>query len=273
MRDQQAQGSQTLRLRLLTNHCIDFAFSVPTLSLLHIEKIMKTQLKQLVATLVAALILSACGGGGDATPAARGGPPLVVDANGVSSFDSTALGLSMAAIPVEALSVVEKDSLVFMREEEKLAHDVYAQLDLRWGANTRVFGNIANSETTHTEAVRQLLLRYALSDPSATLAAGQFQNTTLQGLYTQLTATGAISLIDALKVGAAIEEIDMIDLNTALLAVDNQDIRLVYDNLLKGSRNHLRAFVANLLNQGVTYVPQYMSVVDYSAIVATPIER
>jgi hypothetical protein len=231
---------------------------------------MKTQLTKLTAALVAALILSACGGGGDATPVARGGPPLVVDANGVSSFDSTALGLSMAALPVEALSVVEKDSLVFMREEEKLAHDVYALLDLRWSTNTRVFGNIAKSEATHTEAVRQLLLRYSLSDPSATSAAGQFQNATLQGLYTQLTAAGAISLIDALKVGAAIEEIDI---NKALLGIDNQDIVLVYQNLLKGSRNHLRSFVANLVNQGVTYVPQYMGVVDYSAIIATPIER
>ena len=80
-------------------------------------------------------------------------------------------------------------------------------------------------------------------------------------------------MIDALKVGAAIEEIDMIDINKALLGIDNQDIVLVYQNLLKGSRNHLRSFVANLVNQGVTYVPQYMGVVDYSAIIATPIER
>jgi hypothetical protein len=234
---------------------------------------MKTQLTKLTAALVAALILSACGGGGDATPVARGGPPLVVDANGVSSFDSTALGLSMAALPVEALSVVEKDSLVFMREEEKLAHDVYALLDLRWSTNTRVFGNIAKSEATHTEAVRQLLLRYSLSDPAATSAAGQFQNATLQGLYTQLTAAGAISLIDALKVGAAIEEIDMIDINKALLGIDNQDIVLVYQNLLKGSRNHLRSFVSNLALQGVTYVPQYMPAADYQAIINAPIER
>ena len=234
---------------------------------------MKTQLKQLVATLVAALILSACGGGGDATPAARGGPPLVVDANGVSSFDSTALGLSMAAIPVEALSVVEKDSLVFMREEEKLAHDVYAQLDLKWSTSIRAFGSIANSEATHTEAVRQLLLRHGQIDPAATSAAGVFQNTTLQGLYTQLTATGAISLIDALKVGSAIEEIDMIDINKALLGIDNQDIVLVYQNLLKGSRNHLRSFVSNLALQGVTYVPQYMTVADYQAIISTPMEH
>ena len=234
---------------------------------------MKTQLTKLTAALVAALILSACGGGGDATPVARGGPPLVVDANGVSSFDSTALGLSMAALPVEALSVVEKDSLVFMREEEKLAHDVYALLDLRWSTNTRVFGNIAKSEATHTEAVRQLLLRYSLSDPAATSAAGQFQNATLQGLYTQLTAAGAISLIDALKVGAAIEEIDMVDINKALLSIDNQDIVLVYQNLLKGSRNHLRSFVSNLALQGITYVPQYMPLADYQAIVNAPMER
>ena len=234
---------------------------------------MKTQLTKLTVALMAALILSACGGGGDANPVARGGPPLVVDANGVSSFSSTALGLSMAALPLEALSVVEKDSLVFMREEEKLAHDVYALLDQRWSTSIRVFGSIASSEATHAEAVRQLLLRYSLIDPAATLAAGVFQNTTLQGLYTQLTAAGAISLIDALKVGAAIEEIDMIDINKALLGIDNQDIVLVYQNLLKGSRNHLRSFVSNLALQGVTYVPQYMPAADYQAIVGTPVER
>jgi hypothetical protein len=92
-------------------------------------------------------------------------------------------------------------------------------------------------------------------------------------LYTQLEATGAISLIESLKVGAAIEEIDMIDINKAVLSIDNQDILLVYQNLLKGSRNHLRSFVSNLSIQGVTYVPQYMPLADYQAIVGTPVER
>ena len=80
-------------------------------------------------------------------------------------------------------------------------------------------------------------------------------------------------MIDALKVGAAIEEIDMIDINKALLGIDNQDIVLVYQNLLKGSRNHLRSFVSNLALQGVTYVPQYMPAADYQAIINAPIER
>jgi hypothetical protein len=188
---------------------------------------MKTKLTKLTVAILASLVLSACGGGdNNANPMAAGGPPLIVDANGVSSFSSTALGLSLAALPLEALSVAEKDSLAFMREEEKLAHDVYALLDVRWGTSIRAFGSIANSEATHAEAVRQLLLRYSLIDPAANLAAGLFQNTILQGL-----------------------------------------------NLLKGSRNHLRSFVSNLALQGVTYVPQYMSVADYQLIITTPMER
>jgi hypothetical protein len=235
--------------------------------------VMKTHLARRTVALLSLAFLGACGGGDTGGPMVGGGPPFVVDASGNSSFSSPALGVSLAALPIEALSVVEKESLAFMREEEKLAHDVYAQLDLRWSANTRVFGNIAKSETTHAEAVRQLLLRYGLADPAATTAAGTFQNTVLQGLYTQLTATGAISLVDAWKVGAAIEEIDMVDINKALPGIDNQDIVLVYQSLLKGSRNHLRSFVSNLAILGVVYVPQYMPLADYQAIVSTPMER
>jgi hypothetical protein len=100
-----------------------------------------------------------------------------------------------------------------------------------------------------------------------------YQNATLQSLYTQLVASGNVSLIEALKVGAAIEEIDLLDLQKGLLDIDNQDIILIYDNLRKGSRNHLRSFASTLANQGVTYVPQYLSVADYQAIVGTPMER
>lgn len=190
-----------------------------------------------------------------------------------SNFDNTALGIALAALPMDTLSEAEKASLAYMREEEKLAHDVYALSATLWGGYTKIFGNIAISESTHTEALRQLLVRYRLTDPAATTAPGIFQDSTLQALYTQLVAAGAPSLVEALKVGATIEEVDMIDINKALLEVDNQDIRLVYDNLLKGSRNHLRSFVSTLLAQGVTYVPQYMALADYTAIVSTAIER
>jgi len=232
---------------------------------------MKIAFKSFALACVTAVALVACGGGGSDSPA--GGPPLLVDAEGNSTFDSTVLGTTIAALPVETLSAAESASLIFMREEEKLAQDVYTQLGTVWGSQSRVFGNIARSEATHTEAIRQLLLRYTLTDPAATLAAGVYQNATLQGLYTQLVAAGTPALVEALKVGAAIEEIDMIDLNKALLEIDNQDIVLVYQNLLKGSRNHLRAFVNALAGQGVTYAPQYMALADYQAIISTPMER
>ena len=228
---------------------------------------MKKQFRSLVVALGMSVVLAACGGGGDASPW------MTVDASGASTIQTAALAASLSALPSEPLSAAEGDSLVFMREEEKLAHDVYAQFDLLWGASVRVFGNIAASEATHTEAVHQLLQRYALTDPAASTSAGVFQDATLQALYAQLLRVGAASPIDALEVGAAIEEIDMQDINRALLTIDNQDITLVYQNLLKGSRNHLRAFVSTLAVQGVNYVPQYMALADYQAIIDAPMER
>ena len=50
-------------------------------------------------------------------------------------------------------------------------------------------------------------------------------------------------------------------------------IAAVYDNLELGSRNHLRAFVSNLTQQGVTYQPEHLDIVAYEAIVTSPTER
>ena len=189
-----------------------------------------------------------------------------------STLCGQALATSLAALPIEALNSAEQDSLIYMREEEKLAHDVYVHMNTLWGG-VPVFDNIADSEFTHAEAVRQLLARYSLPDPAATSAAGQFQNANLQALYTQLVATGTTSFTEALKVGATIEEMDIMDIQAALVNVDNQDIRLVYDNLLRGSQNHLRAFVKNLFWQDVIYTPQFMSPTDYEAIINNPMQR
>jgi hypothetical protein len=227
--------------------------------------------KTWAAACIVTLALMGCGGGGDGGGAGPGAG-MADNATGLAT-SSAALTATLASLPVETLSVAEQESLAFMREEEKLAHDMYLQLDGLWRGYTKVFGNIANSEASHTESVRQLLMRHSLPDPAATLAAGVLQNTALQSLYTQLATAGSVSWVEALKVGATIEEVDMIDLNKALLDVDSQDILLIYQNLLKGSRNHLRAFVSNLANQGVVYVPQYMAEADYRAIVTTAMER
>jgi hypothetical protein len=118
------------------------------------------------------------------------------------------------------------------------------------------------------DAVLQLLTKYNLPDPIGDNKAGEFSNTKLQELYNQLTAQGSTSLADALKVGATIEDLDIFDLETALTEINSQDIRTVYENLNRGSRNHLRAFYSNLVSRGETYVPQYISQTAFDSIVS-----
>jgi hypothetical protein len=159
-----------------------------------------------------------------------------------------------------------------MREEEKLAHDVYVSLYTQW--NLPLFQNIANSEATHTAAIKVLLDRYGIADPAAGNGVGEFSNPDLQKLYDQLIVQGSKSMADALKAGAAIEEIDILDLQTRVAQTTNADIVRVYGNLMRGSENHLRAFASTLQGQaGETYVPQHLGATAYEAIVNTSNQR
>lgn len=209
-------------------------------------------------------ILSACASGGD--PA----PMLGVDASGSSSIDLGQLTVRLESYPVASLSQSEAASLAYMREEERLAHDVYAASAALWPQP--IFANIARSESTRTAAVKLLLDRYGLPDPLAGLPEGTFKTPALQALHDTLVAASRVSLVAALKVGVQIEELDIADISAQKAGIDNADILMVYDNLLRGSRNHLRAFVKLLTQQGETYVPQYISQATYDAIVASPIE-
>lgn len=193
------------------------------------------------------------------------------DEDGSTSVDDTVLIDILNTLPLEDLSTAESDGLVFMREEEKLAHDVYTFLFAQWGL--KVFDNISGSEQTHTDAILILLDRYSIADPVGNNAEGVFVDSYLQGLYDTLVAQGSASLIDALLVGAAIEEIDIIDIQNLVDALEgNEDLALVYESLMKGSRNHLRAFVSNLEGQGEIYQPQYLSQDDYDAIINADFE-
>jgi len=159
-----------------------------------------------------------------------------------------------------------QDGLMYMREEEKLAHDVYLFLNEKW--NQKVFSNITSSEQRHVEAMKYLLSIYNVVDPLSNDIPGQFANSHLQDLYNQLIAAGSSSLIEALKVGAAIEEIDILDIKKEIAADGNYpDITGVYTKLMSASENHLRAFVRNLSRQGVTYQPQYLTAQEYAAII------
>jgi hypothetical protein len=165
------------------------------------------------------------------------------------------------------LSIDEIADLLFMREEEKLARDVYLALYEQWG--TPVFQNIAASEQVHMDAILDLINQYGLQDPAAGNPAGEFTDQTLQALYDELTAAGSRSLVDALYGSAAIEEIDILDLQGSLAQTGNSDIVPIYQSLLAGSENHLRAFVSSWERQtGETYQPQRLGQNEYTEIMS-----
>jgi hypothetical protein len=202
-------------------------------------------------SLIATLAILACA---VSVPAMAKGP-------NVPAIPKTA---AQTAVTVASIDAEEANILLWMREEEKMARDVYVNLYKLW--KRPVFRRIANSEQRHFDAVGSKIDSYGLTDP-AQPAIGQFANADLRAMYNQLLVSGGTSYIQALLVGATIEDVDIRDLQAAIEATDEAALKTTYQNLLEGSKNHLRAFVELLQDLGVTYTPQYIDPVLYDAIV------
>jgi hypothetical protein len=173
--------------------------------------------------------------------------------------------------PLESLSAEEIDALMLMREEEKMARDVYLHLYELW--DHRVFNNIARSEQKHMDVLGCLFEKYELSDPFGENGPGVFTNQELQSLYNTLVDQGSQSLEAAFLAGATIEDVDIRDLMQLMEMLDNEDIIGVFNELTKGSRNHLRAFNKQLSMAEVSYTAQYLSPELYTEIISSPRDR
>lgn len=179
--------------------------------------------------------------------AAYGPPASAGSGSGAAAAAGTATGagsgtcvVPAATTPVAPADAALAADLKYMREEEKLAHDVYVVLAAKWG--TRVFSNISASEQRHTDAIATLLDRYGVADPADGKAAGVYENADLQKLYNDLVAKGSVSAAEAFKVGKLIEETDIADLDKRIARTKATDVLAVYKNLRAGSVNHLAAF-------------------------------
>lgn len=206
----------------------------------------------LVVTLLVPLSLVGCG---SSSPAAAG---------------ETAAEL----VPVGTVLDVDEATvadLVFLREEEKMAHDVYVTLGQRW--TLPVFANIQESEQRHMDAVLLLLESAKVADPAEGKGVGEFTNPELASLYAAFVAQGSASQLDALLAGATIEDYDLADLARSASAATDPVVLTVYANLAKGSRNHLRSFVRQIGVAGGSYEPQFLDAAAYQAIVSSPMER
>jgi hypothetical protein len=192
---------------------------------------------------------------------------LKVDDDGTSSVIESNLKSVLLETPV--LTDDELDLLIEMKEEEKLAHDVYVALYEIWGSN--IFSRISFAEERHVNAIIRLLEYYGLEEIQFG-EPGIFTIDKFQALYNDLVTAGSVSVEEAMKIGALIEEMDIVDLTEALGVVSNDNIIMVFENLIKASRNHLRAFNRQLKNLGITYVPVYLSQEEFDEIINTPME-
>ncbi|MFM2438845.1 MAG: hypothetical protein RLZ55_1670 [Actinomycetota bacterium] len=159
---------------------------------------------------------------------------------GAGSGMGSGAGLDITNLASGTLTDQQKQTLASMAEEEKLAHDVYVTLAAKY-PDDQQFARISKSETKHLEAVRALLARYQLADPTAGQAEGAFATVRFQDLYNQLT-TGATTSAAALQAGVTIEQTDIADLEAAKASVTAPDVSSVYSHLITASQHHLNAF-------------------------------
>jgi hypothetical protein len=165
------------------------------------------------------------------------------------------------------LTELEKNDLLFLREEEKLARDIYIYAYTKY-QNT-VFNSISQSEQKHMDNVLSILNQYSIPDPSST-QIGVFNNAALQSLYNQLKSQVDISASESLKVGATIEELDINDIDNFIANTSNSQLLNMYEKLNCGSKNHIRSFTSQIISSGNVFVPQYITVQEYNTILNSP---
>jgi hypothetical protein len=149
-------------------------------------------------------------------------------------------------VEMGTLTADDEAGLLYMVNEEKLAHDVYVEFAKLY--DLRTFERIALSEARHQAAVRTVLERYQISDPTAALAEGEFSDPDLQQLYADLIAQGSVSLEDALAAAILIEKTDIADLQARMAGMDETapDVFDMYSHLLAASGQHQAAFERQL---------------------------
>ena len=170
----------------------------------------------------------------------------------------------------DQLTQDEIDDLLFLREEEKLARDVYIYSYNKY--NLQVFKNISDSESQHMSSVLTLLNKYNLNDPASNIV-GEFNNPTLQEIYDNLIENSNVSLLEALKVGDKIEDLDIRDLGINEERTEKVDLLSLYVSLKCGSKNHLRSFNSQVMLYDGFYTPEFISQETFDSIISTPIEK
>jgi len=192
------------------------------------------------------------------------GLAIVAGASGAMAKGGKVVSVSIDEVVLDAN---EQTHLMFIREEEKLARDVYLTLGTMY-PDSAIFGNIDDSEQAHMDAVKAIIEKYGLQDPSTNDNIGAYTSEDYGWYFTEkfnlLVERASISELEALYVGAFIEELDMMDINQCPQVIvetdngindvsecgkiytDNSDVAKLYVSLLDGSDSHLEGYVKNI---------------------------
>jgi len=164
------------------------------------------------------------------------------------------------------LTYLEKEGLYYLREQTKLVRDLFHTFYNMYG--TKVYTRIARKEQRHFDRIGLLLEKYQLEDPVVDKSVGIYENPIFEELFHELSTSGSENNLNALYVGAYLEEIVILDLKNALLDTEARDIRRVYEKLLNDAKKQLRLFVRNIEKQevDVLYQPQNMTEEDLAEI-------
>jgi len=179
------------------------------------------------------------GQGADVGPEATSGPGAGTGPGAASGYP-----VLLPILDTAPLSDQEGADILFMREEEQMAHDLYS----RWAGMypLPVFSNIRDSETVHIYEVQLLMDRYDVPSERIGNASSGYYNPVIQSWYEAFSSQSDTSQTDALEAGVTIGQEDIADLDAAIGHTSRPDILQVWNNLRQGSMKHESAFLQAL---------------------------
>lgn len=192
---------------------------------------------------------------------------LQVKSDGTTTFDMTTMSAPFDS--TADLTASEIEYIYAVREDEKLARDLYYAFFNTY--KLKAFENISKAEENHMKATERLLEYYGIEYPAAG-ERGKFANSVRQAQYDSLLQKGSTAL-EAFKVMAQYEEYNIVQYKKDLAGIVNPNVKIVIENLEKGSENHFKATIRQITALGGTYTAQLMTQEEYRAIIAIGFEK
>jgi hypothetical protein len=193
---------------------------------------------------------------------------VVVDVSAEANASEAVFMFLTDGFPLEDISAVDETALLKIWQDQKLSRDLYQSFYTAY--SLPIYANMLSDAQHHMDFMHILLGKFGVSVPQD--VAGLFADQEAQNLFDLMLNAGNGSAVEALRQGAAAEDMTIADLQILLPQTDNLEIQIIYQNLLKSARNHLRLIIKELSQAGIDYDPQYISDDDFAAIIVSPVE-